>query len=90
MSYIHDDKGNKSSLRLIVLVLFGLLSAMIVIWTMVFFMEAITKEAPDYEGLSLIITAILGGGIFSLAAKVIQKKYESKNDKNDGEDNSIE
>ena len=89
MSYIHDDKGNKSSLRLIVLVLFGLLSAMIVIWTMVFFMEAITKEAPNYEGLALIITAILGGGIFSLAAKVIQKKYESKNDKKD-ENDSIE
>lgn len=89
MSYIHDDKGNKSSLRLIVLVLFGLLSAMIVIWTMVFFMEAVTKEAPDYEGLALIITAILGGGIFSLAAKVIQKKYESKNDKED-ENDSIE
>jgi RsiW-degrading membrane proteinase PrsW (M82 family) len=88
MSYIHDDRGNKSSLRLIVLVLFGLLSAMIVIWTMVFFMEAITKEVPDYEGLALIITAILGGGIFSLAAKVIQKKYESKNDKD--ENDSIE
>ena len=56
---------------------------------MVFFMEAITKEAPNYEGLALIITAILGGGIFSLAAKVIQKKYESKNDKED-ENDSIE
>ena len=89
MSYIHDDKGNKSSLRLIVLVLFGLLSAMIVIWTMVFFMEAITKEAPNYEGLALIITAILGGGIFSLAAKVIQKKYETKKDK-ENENDSIE
>ena len=35
------------------------------------------KEIPDYSGLSLIITAFLGGGVISLVAKAIQKKYEN-------------
>jgi hypothetical protein len=85
MSYTTDDNGNKSSLRAILIVLFGLLAILLLTWNLIFLMEATTKDNPDYTGLSLIISAILGGGLFGLAAKVIQKKYESKSKENEND-----
>jgi positive regulator of sigma E activity len=86
-SYTQDDKGNKSSLRFILAYLFALIGLMVVVWVGAFISESFKPE-PDYSGLAQIIGAIMGGGVVSLIAKVIQKKFENnKSIKNETQDN---
>jgi positive regulator of sigma E activity len=85
MTYLNDDKGNKSSLRAMLAYLFTLIGLMVVVWIGAFISETF-RETPDYSGLAQIIGAIMGGGVVSLAAKVVQKKFETKNDNTDETD----
>lgn len=70
-----DNKGNHSSMRVMLAIFISMVSACVVVLLALVVKESY-KELPDYTGLSLIITAFLGGGVVSLIAKAVQKKYE--------------
>ena len=81
MSHIlKDDKGNWSSTRLTLILAFILLIWMFLEWRLAFRIE-ITKQAPDYGGLTQLFIAMLVTFGLALISKVIQKKYEDKGDK---------
>lgn len=72
-----DDKGNESTMRVIVTIFVGVISICIAVLLALVVKESY-KESPDYSGLATIISAFLGGGVISLVAKAVQKKYENE------------
>jgi len=75
--FLQDNKGNNSSMR-VLLVVFMLIICACIITLLVVVVQESNKATPDYSGLAAIISAFLGGGVISLAAKALQKKYENE------------
>ena len=77
LNTLKDTKGNWSSMRLIFILAFLLVCWMFYEWRGALQVE-LTKEHPDYRGLSeLFITMLVTFGLAFLG-KVLQKKYEDK------------
>lgn len=72
-----DDRGNESSMRVMLFIFISTIAVCVAVLLALVVKESY-KEVPDYSGLSLIITAFLGGGVISLVAKALQKKYENE------------
>jgi cytochrome c biogenesis protein CcdA len=71
-------KSGKSSMRMFIFILLLLICWFSVLWSIAFIMDLIhdrVNYTESFGGLALI----LGGGVVSLLAKSIQKKYESDN-----------
>ena len=75
MNAFQDDKGNYSSLRIMLIFVCGLIVWMYMDWRRVLFMEVV-KDNPDYVGLIQLFSAMLVTFGLAFAAKLIQKKYE--------------
>ena len=72
---MQDSKGNNSSLRIILVVVFLLMCYQLYEFRVAYRLE-IVKEAPDYSGLTLLFTAMIINFVLVLVAKVWQKKFE--------------
>ena len=75
MKLIQDDKGNNSSLRVILL---GL-GIVFIYFTGIFSYVLITelhKEETNYTGVVSLFTAMFISFLLAIFAKVLQKKYE--------------
>ncbi len=75
MNVFQDDKGNYSSLRVLLIFVCILIVWMYLDWRTVLFIET-AKEVPDYTGVTnLFLTMIITFGL-AFASKLIQKKFE--------------
>jgi len=72
---LQDDKGNISSIRIILIVSFGIFIYLLALWRKAFLFE-IVKDQPDYTGLVALFTAMIINTGLVLFLKVLQKKYE--------------
>ena len=72
---MQDSKGNNSSLRIILMVVFLLMCYQLYEFRVAYRLE-IVKETPDYNGLTLLFTAMIINFVLVLVAKVWQKKFE--------------
>lgn len=75
-SYLTDDKGNISNLRMMLTILFANITQLSFSWSFVFIYVSITRPNPDYTGLGVILGIILGNSFIGLIGKVMQKKIE--------------
>ena len=73
--YDQDDKGNKSSFRKVFVPLMYTVIITLAIILVVFVLESF-KDTPNYNGIAQFASAIFGGGVITLIAKAIQKKFE--------------
>ena len=73
--FLKDDKGNWSSIRLIMVFSVFLLVYQLYRFNQVFQIE-IKSESVDYSGLSLLFTTLVINFVFVIILKVIQKKFE--------------
>lgn len=76
MAFLRDNKGNLSSMRLVLFASLIIEIVLIVVWIILAFVEC-CKEVSDWTGLSYVLVAIISIGAFTAFAKSIQKKYES-------------
>lgn len=74
--FLKDDKGNWSSIRLVLMFGVLLLCYQLLEFRMAYRIE-IQKEIVDYTGLSLLFTTMVINFVFVLVLKVIQKKFEN-------------
>ena len=77
-SALQDDKGNYSSMRVLLAFLFGLVVWMYVDWRWALRLEMI-KDVPDYSGITELFNAMMAGFVALIAAlitKLIQKRFE--------------
>jgi hypothetical protein len=78
MNALKEDNGNYSTIRIVLI-----FSILVLIYQLYEFRAAfrleIIKEHPDYQGLSLLFAALVTNFIFALILKVVQKRFESKN-----------
>lgn len=74
--FLKDDKGNWSSIRLVLMFGVLLLCYQLLEFRMAYRIE-IQKEIVDYTGLSLLFTTMVTNFVFVLVLKVIQKKFEN-------------
>lgn len=76
MNFLQDDSGNYSSMRVILII-----SVLVLIYQLYEFRAAyhleIVKETPDYQGLTILFTALVTNFIFALILKVVQKRFEN-------------
>ncbi len=72
---LQDNKGNYSSLRVILIFLAIVMVFLFVLFTIAFFKE-MGKEEANYMGLTSLFSAMFGTFILGMFAKVIQKRYE--------------
>ena len=75
MNALQDDKGNYSSLRIMLIFVCGLVVWMYVDWRKLAFIE-VAKEQPDYSGLTNLFLAMLVTFGLAIISKLIQKKFE--------------
>ena len=75
MNVLQDDKGNYSSLRVMILFVCLLIVWMYHDWRTVLFIE-VAKDKPDYTGLIQLFSAMLITFGLAFLSKLIQKKYE--------------
>ncbi len=73
--FLKDDKGNWSSLRLVMVFSVGLLFYQLYKFNQVYQLE-IVKDSVDYSGLSLLFTTLVINFVFVIILKVVQKKFE--------------
>ena len=83
MKLIQDDKGNISSLRVILLII-----AVIQVWLVILFSLLVFAELHkfyyyehyhiNYTGLAALFTVLVGQILLAVASKVLQKKYECR------------
>ena len=84
MNLLKDDKGNWSSLRVLLFLFFGLLILMYFDWRWAFRHEVLSTTPANYEGLTKLFIAMFVCFISAIFAKLLQKKFEnSKNDDNE-------
>lgn len=74
--FLKDDKGNWSSIRLVLMFCIFLLCYQLLEFRVAYRIE-IQKEIVDYTGLSLLFTTMVINFVFVLILKVIQKKFEN-------------
>ena len=75
MNALQDDKGNYSSLRIMLIFVCGLVVWMYVDWRKLAFIES-ARDNPDYSGLTNLFLAMLVTFGLAFASKLIQKKFE--------------
>ncbi len=75
MNALKDDKGNWSSIRLVLLFAVVIFLYLLYLFTKTLFVE-IEKETINYQGLALLFTAMVTEVGVVLILKVLQKKYE--------------
>ena len=75
MNALQDEKGNYSSLRIMLIFVCGLVVWMYVDWRKLAFIEA-QRDAPDYTGLTNLFLAMLVTFGLAIISKLIQKKFE--------------
>lgn len=74
--FLKDDKGNWSSMRLVLM--FGVLLLCYQLYEFrLGYRKEIEKDIVDYTGLSLLFTTMIINFVFVLILKVIQKKFEN-------------
>ncbi len=73
--YLQDDKGNRSSFRVLMVAFFVIVFCVLIVWGIIFVIES-RNENPDYYGLAAILTALFGSGVGAFAAKAQQKRHE--------------
>ena len=76
MNIFQDDKGNYSSMRILLVLVFILTLWMFVEWRIAFHIE-IQKETPDYSGLTQLFIAMMVTFGIGIIGKIIQKKHEN-------------
>ena len=74
--FLKDDKGNWSSMRLVLISCIFLLCYQLYEFR-VGYRKEIEKDVVDYTGLSLLFTTMVINFVFVLILKVIQKKFEN-------------
>ena len=79
MNILQDDKGNYSSLRVILLVLLILQTWLIILFSSAMISEIKSEDAINFNGLATLFTAMVGNTFSMFLAKIIQKKYERNN-----------
>lgn len=75
---IQDDKGNNSSTRVLLFLLFSFVIWMYVDWRWAMRIEML-HEKPNYEGITQLFNAMLvgfGALVLGMIIKLIQKKIE--------------
>ena len=75
---LQDDKGNWSSMRLLLTFLFALVVWMYVDWRWALRLEML-KDVPDYLGITGLFNAMMAGFTTLIAAliiKLVQKRFE--------------
>ena len=77
MKLIEDDKGNTSSLRVILLVLAGVFVYFTGLFSYVLLVELHKESGTNYTGLVSLFTAMFISFLLAIFAKVLQKKYEN-------------
>lgn len=75
MNALQDDKGNYSSIRIALAFAIVLFMYLLYLFTKTLFVE-LTKDTINYQGLSLLFTAMIAEVAVVLLLKVWQKKYE--------------
>lgn len=75
--YLKEKNGKDSIMRLAFLILMVLITVCLLVLLWLTIKES-SKETPDYIGLAAIITAFLGGGVWSMMEKRKQKQYEDR------------
>lgn len=75
IGFLKDDKGNWSSMRLIMLISVVLLIYQLYEFRVILHKE-IEKEVVDYNGLSILFTTMVINFVFVIILKVLQKKWE--------------
>ena len=81
MNILQDDKGNYSSMRVILLGAFLVFIFLLFLFTRLLVFE-LHQESINYSGLATIFTAMVTQVGLVLFLKVFQKKFESDNHKN--------
>jgi hypothetical protein len=75
MSILKDDKGNNSSMRLMLLMFMFAIIIFLAVWMGVFLKESY-KDVANYDGLSNILWGGATSGTLALFAKAAQKYFE--------------
>lgn len=80
MNALQDDKGNYSSMRVVLLFAVMIFLFLLYLFTKTLFVE-IQKDVINYQGLALLFTAMVTEVGVVLLLKVLQKKYEKNEEK---------
>ena len=75
---LQDDKGNYSSMRVLLFFLFAFVVWMYIDWRWALRLEML-KDIPDYNGITGLFNAMMAGFttlIAALITKIVQKKLE--------------
>ena len=76
MNILQDDKGNYSSMRVVLLGAFAVFVFLLILFTRLLVFE-LNQESINYNGLATIFTAMVTQVGLVLLLKVFQKKYEN-------------
>ncbi len=79
MNALQDDRGNYSSIRIVLMFAIIVFVFLLYLFTKTLFIE-IQKDVINYQGLALLFTAMITEVAVVLILKVFQKKYENKKD----------
>ena len=79
MKLIQDDKGNISSLRVILLIVAGAFVYLLFLFTL-FVLHELKSDYVNYTGLAALFSAFFVSFILAIFGKVLQKKYECRRD----------
>ncbi len=77
MNALQDDRGNYSSIRIVLMFAIIVFVFLLYLFTKTLFVE-LEKETINYTGLALLFSAMVTEVGVVLIIKVIQKKYENK------------
>lgn len=75
--FLQDNQGQFSMMRLMILVVIITMIAFFRVF-MLFVNKELTSEQVNYQGLTLLFSAMFINFLLAFAGKVIQKRYEKK------------
>lgn len=72
---IQDDTGNRSSFRLMFIIVQSIMVISVITILFVFIKESY-QETPNYTGLASVISSLLGSSVLNFGLKALHKKFE--------------